>query len=250
MKTKSPLRLAIIDDEESCLNDLLWELSNIAEPHNIVCKLTDPSIAIEVLKNVKIDLLFIDIEMPVINGFNLLRLLPRIDFEVVFVTAYDQYAIDAFKVNAMDYILKPVSGSELVRIFNKYLNKPIHTPKTLVNTKITKFLQENEEKLPIFDKAGYVFVPFKDIIRLEASSNYTMIYTIDNKYFVSKTLNEYRQCLPDTLFLCPHRSHLVNKSFISTLSYEQTTHLTMTDGSTVMVSRDKVKEIKRMLALL
>src|SRR5690606_28549797 len=115
LSSKKPIRYAVVDDEEGAIEDLRWELKNLSQPLLEVGAYTDPAEAIRLLEQKEPDLLFLDVSMPRIDGFGLVESLREINFDIVFTTAYDQYAIEAFRHNAIDYLLKPVSGTELMR---------------------------------------------------------------------------------------------------------------------------------------
>ncbi len=238
------IKYVIIDDEQACLQDFRWEAKHATFALQELASYSNPLEAIAFLEKGGFDLLFLDIEMPQMNGFDLLRSLKSIEFQVVFTTAYDKYAIEAFKVNAMDYLLKPISSTELHRVLDKYAapNYP-----NAANLKVEQFLQKLHGHLSVYDGDGYVFLDFDEIIRLEADSNYTRIITTNKKYLASKSLIEFRKKLPEELFICPHRSHLVNLQHVSKLEYIKSSFLVMDNGDLVRVSKDKSTSIKKLL---
>lgn len=245
--TNNPIRYVIIDDEMSCIKDLQWELSHVETPMHEVAYFSDTHEAVQTLPELDIDVLFLDIEMPQMNGFNLLRTLPLINFDVVFTTAYDQYAIEAFKVNALDYLLKPVSSQDLDRVLIKYRTYRKSEASPTRNKSIENFLQNHQGRLAVFEKDGYEFIPYEDVIRLEADSNYTIIYTKQKKYIASKTLKEYKQSLPQQAFISPNRSHIVNIACINSYKYQPYFYLTLSDGTEISVSKSRAKFVRERL---
>jgi two-component system LytT family response regulator len=238
------IKYVIIDDEQACLQDFRWEAKHATFALHELAAFSNPLDAIAFLEKGGFDLLFLDIEMPQMNGFDLLRSINSIDFQVVFTTAYDKYAIDAFKVNAMDYLLKPISSTELHRVLDKYAAQNYTNT---ANLKVEQFLQKLQGHLSVYDGDGYVFLDFDEIIRLEADSNYTQIITTNKKYLASKSLIEFRKKLPEELFISPHRSHLVNLLHVTKIEYIKSSFLVMDNGDLVRVSKDKSTSIKKLL---
>lgn len=239
------IKYVIIDDEQACLQDFRWEAKHSNFALHEIASFSNPLEAVVFLNTGGFDLLFLDIEMPQMNGFDLLRSINSISFQVVFTTAYDKYAIDAFKVNAMDYLLKPISSIELQRVLEKYAgfqNQP-----HFENLKVEQFLQNEKGHLSVYDGNGYTFLDFDEIIRLEADSNYTQIITTTKKYLASKSLIEFKKKLPEHLFFSPHRSHLVNLKHVSKLENIKSSILVMDNGDSVRVSKDKSTSIKKLL---
>lgn len=245
------IKYIIVDDEKACIDDFKWELSHMNLKLTELGHFTNPIDAIPFINNNKFDLLFLDVEMPQINGFQLLRTIEDIDFQIVFTTAYDKYAIEAFRVNAFDYLLKPVSSKEILRVIEKLNIKNQHTSYISKdsNKNIQDFLNSYQKQIAIYNSGGYDFVDFDDIIRLEASSNYTYITTKTKKYLASKSLIEFRKKLPPDLFLSPHRSHVINKNHVKRFQFDHGVHLIMSNEDEVVVSKGRLSEIKTFLTL-
>jgi len=193
----------------------------------------------------KPDLLFLDIEMPGMSGFDLLAATPNVNFKVIFTTAYNQYAIRAIRYNALDYLLKPINPAELkeaVMRFHLQKNK-----KDVYSKQLENFFSNKEKNLAITTYDGVVFLEVDKIIRCEADLNYTKFILLENKTFLSsKTLKEYEDLLSvHNNFLRVHRSHLVNLDYVLKFRHEGT--LVLKDDSTVPVSRRKKEEVVNML---
>lgn len=246
---KRTICYAVVDDEEGAIEDLRWELNSLDYSMTEVAIFTNPVEATLKLQQMELDLLFLDISMPVINGICLVESLEAVNFDIVFTTAYDQYAIEAFRHNAIDYLLKPVNNTELSRVLDKHLcNRLTKNMKDQLELLKQAFDDENE-RLKIYIKDEYRYLPFSEIVRLEAKSNYTSVFTTQKEYLVSYPLKEYEQQLPTERFIKVHRSHIVNKNAISGIGNSVSRYITMSSGDKIPVSRSKYLEIKLLLNL-
>ncbi len=248
MKT---IRCVIIDDEQTGINALLWELENITIPVEVVATYTSALDAIFDLDYLSFDILFLDIEMPKLNGLELLKNLKRIHFDVIFVTAYDQYALNAYNLDVIDYLLKPVHGDRLLKALNKHI---LYRKNNLLNNKIdilSESFQQDErfEKLPVSVREGIEFIPICTIIRLESDANYTTIFTAKEKYVISKPLKEVERQLEGFPFYRIHRSHTINLNFISKYIRGRVNKLVMEDQAILPISPEKKEELKNILKL-
>lgn len=244
-----PIKYVVIDDEISGINALTWEIEGTGIPCEKIAHFSDPEEALFQLPKLKFDLCFLDIEMPVISGLNLLEQLPQIHFDVIFTTAYDHYAINAFKFEAIDYLLKPINNNDLKTALKKHLK--IRENQDFIN-KIERLftnLKSNQQfkKLSIPTQDGLEFVPFEKIIRLEAESNYTVIYCTQKKYIVSKTLKEFEVQLPPDQFIRIHRSHIIHIQYISKYQKGKINSIVLDDGTTLPISNDRKDNIKDFL---
>ncbi|MEL6926166.1 MAG: response regulator, partial [Bacteroidota bacterium] len=178
------LRAILIDDELACTETLAIELAAYCPDVEVIARCNSAEEGLRSIINLKPDLVFLDIEMPWMNGFELLEKLPGIDFSVIFVTAYDQFAIKAFRFSAVDYLLKPIDKSELIEAVEKVKKR---TPDNNGNEQL-KFLLENikhqNDPLPniaLPTMEGLDFVAVKDIIYCESDNNYTKLYQQSGK---------------------------------------------------------------------
>ena len=195
-------------------------------------------------------MIFLDIEMPKLNGFEMLNLIKEKNFHVVFTTAYDQYAIKAIKYAAFDYLLKPVDIEELKTAVSRVANS--ENPQT---KKQIEFLQQNIlhpkkqlNKLAIPTLEGLLFYDINDIIQLEANSNYTNIFfTNKTKIIASKTLKEFEELLPTDIFFRTHHSHLINLNYIKRYIKGDGGQIELQNGSYVDVSRRKKEEFLKVI---
>lgn len=211
------LKAILIDDEENSLGALKEKLHAHCPQVSIVTMCSSAAKGIEAIDSLHPDIVFLDIEMPVTNGFVMLQQLHYKNFELIFTTAYDHYAIKAIRYSALDYLVKPVDVEELkaavLRAEEKrsraYPNPQIELLlEQLVNKKQT------HSRIAIPTTEGLQFLKVEDIIYLEASLNYTHVYCGSKKYTVSRTLKDFEELLPSSIFLRIHHSYIINKNFV------------------------------------
>ena len=241
------IKALVIDDEQIAVNLLAMmierHLPEITSPKS----LTDPKLALQLINEYQPDIVFLDIEMPYQNGFELLKSLPEISFDIVFTTAYDKYAIQAIKFSALDYLLKPIDADELRETFNRFVQKSIeHQNKdAAVKNLLSNLQQENKarHKLALPTAMGLQFFLPQNIMRCEGMSNYTKFYFSNHQNIItSKTIREYEEILVPHKFIRVHKSHLINPEFVSGYA-SQSSNLIMKDGTLVEVSRRRKKEV-------
>jgi two-component system, LytTR family, response regulator len=234
-----PEKVIIVDDEVGGRNTLkrLLELNCPTVKSIVTCSSVDEAIA--VVEGDKPDLVFLDIEMPGKNGFELLSHFTELDFYVIFVTAFDHYAIQAIKLNALDYLLKPVRAEDLVSAVGR-VQAMTQKKSNLLLSSFKKNYREKIEKLAIPIREGFSFVDVKDIIRCEADANYSVIFLDSGPKIVSsKTLGEYEDILGDLGFMRIHKSHLINLQYVKRYVKGEGGTITMKDGVEIPVSRRK-----------
>jgi len=235
------LNTVIIDDEEKSRQTLRQMLSLFCKNVQIIGEAKDVRTGFELLSIVKPDLVFLDIKMPDGNGFDLIRKLNSRNFNLIFTTAFDQYAIKAFKFNAIDYLLKPIDTDELKAAVDK-AGKYILTNKTNVDNLISNTLEENKEdqKIVLSTAEGMHIIKVKNIIRCQADDYYTNYFLNDGRrIMISKTLKESEELLIDYNFIRPHRSHLINISYIKKYVKSDGGYIVLADDSKIPVSRRK-----------
>jgi Response regulator of the LytR/AlgR family len=245
-------RILIVDDEQAASNILKMLIEKHVPAIKEIKTCNSPEEALEIIQEWQPDLLMLDIEMPNMNGFDLLNRVGNSDFDVVFTTAYDKYAIKAIRFSALDYLLKPVDIAELQNAINKHIIKkfqPRQEQQKLVSNLINNLQQKDQTgfKLALSTTEGVFFFIPSEIIRLEGESNYTRFYFANQKpMLVSRTLKEYEDILAEHDFIRAHKSHLVNKKFVKYLDKEGL--LWLTDGSHIIVSRRKKEEVLKELS--
>ncbi|MDF1699222.1 MAG: LytTR family DNA-binding domain-containing protein [Saprospiraceae bacterium] len=235
------LRAIIIDDEERSITSLKWELDAFKERVEVIATCTDSTRAKALILKLDPDVVFLDIEMPLLNGIDLIRSFDKVPCSVIFTTAYDQFAVSAFEISAVDYLLKPVDKDDLNRallkleqIFdNQQLENKFNTLFENINT--TSF---KKVVLPVLE--GFQFVNVEDIIRCEASGNYTHIHLLKGEtLLISKPLKEIELLIADPSFCRVHQSHVVNLRYISKYRKGKGGSLTLDDDTVIPVSRGK-----------
>jgi two-component system LytT family response regulator len=244
------IRVLLIDDEESGINALKMLLQRYIPEVTEIYTAIGPQEGSRKIKSLHPDLVFLDVEMPLQSGFDLLATFPHHAFEVIFVTAYDHYAIKAIRFSALDYLLKPVDAQELKQAVERYDHKRKSTKGE--NPLLHNFLENIKSspadyRLAINTTAGTHFLQPADIIRCEADGNYTLFYLESRKKIMaSRTLKEYDEILTDHDFIRVHKSHLVNRKYIQSFSSD---HLILKDNTVVEVSRRRSAAIKARLLL-
>lgn len=207
------IRAIIVDDEPAAINGLTWELLKFSEDIKVVDTFTSASEALSGINYLKPDCVFLDIEMPEMNGFALLQKLTYRDFSVIFTTAYNQYAIRAIKESALDYLLKPIDGDEIKLVIGK-IKKTMgsHTFQLQFQETMNALSRaSNLSVIPIPVNGKILFVRIGDIIYCESDGNYSKIFLESSKdLYVSKKLKELESLLPNNLFFRVHNSFIIH----------------------------------------
>ncbi|MDB4292775.1 LytTR family DNA-binding domain-containing protein [Maribacter sp.] len=233
------VKALIIDDEANARKGLRLVLQKYCPEVQVLALCESPEVGLEKIAELQPDLIFLDVQMPKMSGFDLLEKLPEINFEVIFVTAYDRYAIKAIKFSALDYLLKPIDVDELVtaveKISKKQKNKAIKYKSLLNNVRPGP---DKLKRLAIPSDNEIIMQPIKEIIYCEADSNYTTLFlTSGKKIIVAKTLKEFENILPETDFCRIHHSTLVNMAHV--VKYIKG------EGGYVIISNDKHLNVSR-----
>ena len=239
------IRAIIVDDEAYSCESLATLLERYCPDVEVIDTCTSGEQALRSIKEHKPDLLFLDIEMPHMNGFELLKALNKIDFQLIFTTSYDQYAIKAIRFSALDYLLKPVDREELQVSVKKVEQKMQETMPQQLNILLQKLNTPANitQKIALPTMEGLQMIPVDTIITSASNSNYTIIFLKDKKKItVSRTLKEIEEMLEDYNFLRVHHSFLINLNEIERYMKGEGGYLIMSDGSTVDVSRSR-KEV-------
>ncbi|MCC5920691.1 MAG: LytTR family DNA-binding domain-containing protein [Cyclobacteriaceae bacterium] len=240
------MKVAIIDDEIHCIESLNLDLRSIDPEIRVVYKSNKPTEALEKLPHLDIDLLFLDVEMPHLNGFELLDNLGDVSFAVIFTTAYSQYAVQAFKKQAFSYLLKPIDTVELEEVIDNWKSKYNSNSGAIEGSKIQELLKElkevdhfkNKIAVPISD--GYEFLEVQEIIYCKSENNYTTIYLKGgSKHLISKTLKEVERTLEKYLFIRIHQSYLINPNCLVKYSRNNGGYVKMCNGEELPVSNKK-----------
>ena len=236
------LRAIIIDDERHSCDALKMLLEKCCPQVQVAAICHSGEEGIKKINELKAQLIFLDIEMPHMNGFQMLEQLSTINFEIIFTTSYDQYAITAFKFSALDYLLKPVDREELLKAVQKVSNKITPPVSQQLEILLQKINQPTitVQRIALPTMQGLEFVPVESIINCTSNNNYTEFFLSDRKkLLVSRTLKEVEDMLGDHSFLRVHNSHIVNLNAITRYVRGEGGYLIMTDGSMVDVSRSR-----------
>jgi two-component system LytT family response regulator len=246
------IKAIIVDDEPYCCETLATLLERYCPQVTVAAICYSGKEALTAIKEQQPQILFLDIEMPQMNGFELLERLPEIGFELIFTTSYDQYAIKAFHFSALDYLLKPIDREELQKAVQKVmqrLQKPLPQQLEILLQKInhpTSAIQ----KIALPTMEGLQMIATDSIIRCESDSNYTIFFLKNKqKLIVSRTLKEVEEMLEEHAFLRVHNSYLVNLNEVSKYVRGEGGYLVMSDDSSVDVSRSKKEMLLKRLHL-
>ncbi|KQS30715.1 LytTR family DNA-binding domain-containing protein [Dyadobacter sp. Leaf189] len=247
------MQAVIIDDEVHNVDNLIALLARYCPQVMVAGHAGNADDGAELILSVKPDIVFLDIQMPGKNGFEMLKMLPSHHFELVFVTGFDQYGIQAIRFSALDYIMKPIDPQELQtavqraqqKIDQKMQNVQV---KNLMDLLVTS-RQRSEHRIGLSSAKETRFVKVSQIVRCQAENNYT-IFFLDGgeQMLVSRPMFEYDEMLSGYGFLRPHNSHLVNQTYIKSLIKEDSGYLVMEDGARIPVSRLKKDIVKKALS--
>ncbi len=241
----------LIDDEVHCLETLSLLLNEFCPEVQVLDQCRSAKKGLEAIEKVKPDLVFLDIEMPAMNGFEMLEQFTEIPFAIIFTTSYDQYAIKAIRFSALDYLLKPIDRDELQAAVHKVTGRN-HPPlarqlELLIHKMNLPASQINKVALPTME--GLQMVPVDSIISCEADSNYTIVILKNKqKIVVSRTLKDIEEILEDYSFFRIHHSYLVNINEINKYVKGEGGYVVMSDASTIDVSRSKKEFLLKRLS--
>lgn len=245
------IRAILIDDEYNSLEALRMELELNCPDVEILETCQGPEAGLSAILRAKPDLVFLDIQMPGMNGFELLKSLDDVSFDVIFVTAFDTYSMQAIKVSAMDYLLKPVDGEELKKAVEKVkANQQLRQSKEQVDFLLTNLQSGNTgfSKIALPTIKGLDFLSVEEIMYCEADGNYTSIHTEQKEtYVISRTLSEFEEMLSNKMFFRTHKSYLVNLQHIKQYIKGSGGQLIMKDGTSVQVARARKEMLMELI---
>jgi two-component system, LytTR family, response regulator len=242
-KTWRMLKAVIIDDEKNALEVLEMQLQQFCKDVDVLAVANGGIKGIEAIKKHNPDLVFLDIEMPHKNGFDVLAETSQFNYKVIFTTAYDQFAIKAFKYSAIDYLLKPIDIVELQQAVHKAKSA---TETNNLDEKIKTLFQQLQPQQKLTSKIALSvgdalqFMEPDEILRCESESNYTHIFLANGrKVTVAKTLKEVEENFGGAPFFRVHQSHLINLNHINKYMKGDSAYVVMADGTTITISRNK-----------
>jgi two-component system LytT family response regulator len=236
------LQAIIVDDEDAPRTLLLKLLETFCREIEVVHLSDSVQDAYTSIQIHKPEIVFLDIHMGDGNGFSLLSRFTKIDFHVIFVTSFDHYAVQAFKINALDYLLKPVDSNALVNAVRKAVNFG-HAKNTEVIKSLLATVEKQQQRIAIPTRDGYLFVSVSEIIRIEADGNYSRIFITGRMPVISsKTLKEYDDALAGLTFIRIHKSHLVNIIYVNEFRKSEGGNIITDDGAVIPISQKKREE--------
>ena len=235
------LKAIIVDDEPYCCETITTLLEDSSEVE-VVAVCHNAADALVGIQKFSPDIVFLDVEMPKMNGFEMLEQLPSVNFEIIFTTSYDQYALKAIRFSAIDYLLKPVDSEELQKAIQKVMQrsqKPIAQQLEILMQKIHQpSTPINKIAMPTME--GLQMIPVDSIISCESDSNYTILLLKSNKkLIVSRTLKEIEELLEEHSFVRVHRCYLANLNEVEKYVKGEGGYLVMSDGTSINVARNK-----------
>lgn len=245
------IKAIIIDDEQHCINRLQGLLTDFFTETIIVGgSFTTVEAGVSAIKKLRPNLVFLDVQIGEKTGFDLLHQLSEINFDVIFTTAYEKYAVQAFKFSAIDYLLKPIDPDDLKQAIEK-VNEKVHKADAAARFDTLfhnlKNIQGASKRICVPVVSGQVFLQVNTIVRCQSDVNYTTIFTTDKqKLMVAKTLKEFEEMLTEYDFYRIHNSHLINLAFIK--SYNRSGFVTMNDQTELEVSTRRKEDFLKKLA--
>jgi two-component system, LytTR family, response regulator len=247
------IKAILIDDELNSLQNLKNKLEGFCPDINVVAISQKPEEGIELIKQKSPDVVFLDIEMPRMSGFRMLEELGDYDFDIIFTTAYNHYSIDAIRISAFDYLIKPIGIEELQQAVARL--KKIHyrhnKERIDVLSKSLSDYKSQENKIAINTSEGIEFIPIKDIIHIESKSNYSYIYLTDKRnLLITKTLKEFDDILTPYNFFRAHNSHLINLHYLHKYVRSDGGYVVLQDGTVIYISRRKKEEFLKLIGTL
>ncbi len=245
------IKAIIIDDERNSIEMLEWLLQTYCPEVQIAAMCDSGEAGMEAIARHRPDVVFLDIEMPRMNGFDMLEQIKHIDFQIVFTTAYDKFAVRAFRYAALNYLLKPVDPEDLQATIAR-LKEKIAAPSKQQMDLLFQHLMNREtpvERIALSTAEGLIFAQTKDIAYCRAESNYTYVVMADGqKVLVAKTLKEIDETLSGKDFFRVHNSYLVNINHISKFVRGDGGYIVMPDGTQITISRGKRDEFFQLFA--
>jgi two-component system LytT family response regulator len=246
------IKAIIIDDEQHCVEALYGDLIKYHDNVEVLAKCSSAKEGILAIKKLKPQLIFLDIEMPWMNGFEMLELIDRIDFCIIFTTAYDKFAAKAFRISAVDYLLKPIDAGDLKAAIHKAEEKILSSAGT---TNIENLLHNirqpaQEQKIALPNRDGYEFTPVQSILYCNAEGAYTKVVLKDKRsMLISRTLGDIQEMLPPEIFVRIHHSTVVNLNAITNYSRTDGGYVVMNTGEKLVVSKARKDNLLEKLGL-
>lgn len=244
------IKAIIVDDEQHCITTLQWTLQEYCKEVKVIATAHNGTEGIFTINHYKPDLVFLDVEMPVMNGIDMLLHFDDIKFNVVFTTAYDQYAVKAIKLNALDYLLKPIDKDDLMIAVGRVKNKQLQISRQQVDALNEVHRTKVANKIALSTLSGLQFINLDDLVRVEGEGNYSNFVLKDKKkILLSKKLGDAEEILKgNTYFFRAHKSHIINLKFVEKYIRGEGGEIIMEDGTSIALSRNKKEEFLELFA--
>ncbi len=245
------LKAILVDDERSSLQNLQQKLTEFCPDVKIIAITERPEEAIELIQRENPDVVFLDIEMPRMNGLRMLEHLKEYTGEIIFTTAYNHYAVEAIRISAFDYLLKPVSIAELQEAVDRLIKfrRPDTREKLDVLRQSLSDTRSQDDKIAVPTQEGLDFIRIKDIVHIESSANYSRIYFLDGKaILVTRLLKDFEDMLTPYRFYRVHNSHLINLQYIRKYIRGDGGQVILQNGDTIDVARRKKDEFLKLIS--
>lgn len=243
-------KAVIVDDELDAIESIKLILSENFDSIEVVGTAQSVEDARRTILTTDPDIVFLDIEMPGGSGFEVLEGIPQRNFSVIFVTAYNQYAIKAFKYSAVDYILKPIDIDEFVNAVSKVKHQNNNKVNDKINLLLENIKSSKPDKIALSTSESIEFVRIAEIVQIQAEGSYSTLKLLDQtELVVSKNLGEFESLLEDHLFYRPHQSHLINLLHVRKVM-RLGNEIVMDDGSIAFLSRRKKNQFLELMATM
>lgn len=247
------IRAIIIDDEQKGINSLKLLIEKFTDGVKVVAETTDARKGIELIGDFKPELVFLDIKMPHLNGFELLQRLAFRDFHLVFTTAHNEFGIQAIRNNALDYLLKPIDAKDLEAAINRAKAKQNEKLLPRLENLFMELNVPGQEKIPFHTRDKVEYISRNDIVRMESDSNYTVVHTVSGgRLMIAKTIGDYELILcnsSDTNFMRVHQSHIVNLKHVIRYLKDNGGIIVTVDNCNVPLSKNKKDDFTRWLQI-
>src|SRR3954469_1675043 len=234
------IKAIVIDDEQHCIDALLSDLSKSCGNVEVIAKCLSAKEGILSIKKHKPQLIFLDVEMPWMNGFEMLEMLDHIDFCIIFTTAYDKFAARAFRISAVDYLLKPIDASDLKAAVRKAEEKILSSAGTVNIQNLLHNIKQpsQQQKIALPNRDGYEFAQVNSILYCGAEGAYTkVVFNDKHSLLISRTLGDIEEMLPHEIFIRIHHSTIVNISAVTRYSRTDGGYVVMSTNEKFMISK-------------
>ncbi len=246
------IRSIVIDDEQHCVRSLLSDIQQHCPAIEVVEACSSAKEGMMAIKKLNPDLVFLDVEMPWMNGFEMLEVLGEINFSIIFTTAHDEFAAKAFRISAIDYLLKPIDANDLKAAVQKVEKKMTEGNSVQHITNLLRNIRQTsiDQKIALPQREGYEFVEVSSILYCTAEGAYTKIFLEGKKtMLVSRTLGDVEELLPPELFQRIHHSTVINVTYIAQFLRTDGGFVVLKNGEKLSVSKAKKEMLMARLGL-